>query len=212
METPTKGYTMPLSVNKRKTLVEFATFAVVLLALVFLYDLKAIDDGIGEDLRRKMRAFCIMIMIPFVGIYLVRYFGMIHFVPQGIAVTLWGRTIRRLPAEQIRFVSAIHYTEKGTTYEKIAVCGYDQEELTALYKKKTPKMFQNSREIWFGEWARAVLIRRYGKLRGEFNMDSHILWLEWDCERLEALLKMYPNAQWLDCTQKKIFDERLNRR
>ena len=212
MDNLSKGYTMPLSVNKRKTLVEFVTFAAVLVALVFLYDLKAIDDGIGEDLRRKMRAVYLIIMIPFVGIYLVRYFAMIHFVPQGIAVTLWGRTIRRLPAEQIRFVSAIQYTEKGTTYEKIAVCSYDQDELTALYKKKTPKMFQNSREIWFGEWAGAILIRRSGKLRVEFNMDSHILWLEWDCERLEALLKMYPNAQWLDCTQKKIFDERLNRR
>lgn len=212
METPISGYSMPFSANKREALTEFVVLMMLLTALGILYDLRAIDDGMGEQMRRMLRIIYIVLMIPVAVLYLVRMAAEIHFVPQGIAVTLWGRTIRRLSAEQIRFVSAVQYTVKGTTYEKIAVCSYDQDELTALYKKKTPKMFQNSREIWFGEWAGTILMRRSDKLRAEFNMDSRILWLEWDCERLEVLLKMYPEAQWLDCTQKKIFDERMNGR
>ncbi|MBR3973430.1 MAG: hypothetical protein IKJ99_05720 [Oscillospiraceae bacterium] len=113
---------------------------------------------------------------------------------------------------QIRFISAVCYTIKSRTYEKIAVCTYDQEELTALYKKNTRKMFQNSREIWFGEWAGVELTRQASRMTWGVKNDSRILWLDWDCERLEMLLRMYPNAQWLDCTQKKIFDERMNQR
>ena len=53
------------------------------------------------------------------------------------------------------------------------------------------------------------LYHRSMTVPGDMNFMRDILWLDWDPERLQILRQMYPDAQWLDCTQKKIFDAQL---
>ena len=64
-------------------------------------------------------------------------------------------------------------------------------------------------DLWLGETAAKYLWRRAESMKGDLNLHRHILWLDWSPERLKLLLEMYPQAQWLDCTQKKLFDAQL---
>lgn len=134
----------------------------------------------------------------------------LHIVPEGVAITLFGRTLRRFPAEKVRVIAAVRkYNNKGTHHDVIALCAYTLEELTELGKKHTPKLLQNGADLWHGETAAKYLWRRAESMKGELNLHKHILWLDWSPERLRLLREMYPQAQWLDCTQKKLFDAQL---
>ena len=79
-------------------------------------------------------------------------------------------------------------------------------------KSEGEPLLQNSADRWHGETAAKYLWRRAESLKGELNLHRHVLWLDWSPERLKLLLEMYPQAQWLDCTQKKLFDAQLKQK
>lgn len=134
----------------------------------------------------------------------------LHIVPEGIAVTLFGVPLRRFPAEEIQVIAALRkYNNKANPHDVMAVCVNTMEELTGLGTKHTPKLLQNGADRWYGETVAKYLWRRAESMKGELNLHRHILWLDWSPERLKLLLEMYPEAQWLDCTQKKLFDAQL---
>lgn len=207
------GFSMPFSTNRRKSLLILAGATVLLGLLLFLYDQKAIYSGLTPDERKLPLLLSSAVCLPVIALYLVRCLAQLHFVPEGIAVTLFGLTIRRFPAERIRFLSAVQDARAKTdSVDLIAVCSYSLEELTQLARNRTLKLFQNSREFWPGEWAGKYLYSRAQSPLGEFNFYREILFLEWAPERLETLMTLYPHAQWLDCTQKRFFDEQLRQR
>lgn len=160
----------------------------------------------GEPLLLVLVALFLTIILYYAGQLAAR----LHIVPEGIAVTLFGMTLRRLPAEEIRLIAAVgKYNTKANPHDVMAVCVNTVEELAELGNKHTPKLLKNTADRWYGESAAKYLWRRAESIRGELNLHRHILWLDWSPERLKLLLEMYPDAAWLDGTQKKLFDAQL---
>lgn len=135
--------------------------------------------------------------------------AVLNLVPEGIAITVFGKTVRRFPADKIRFLTAVSGSASRNRADKIAVCEYTLEELTQLGYKATPRLMRIPRPRWTGEFAESYLYHRSMSVPGELNYMRKIIWLDWSPERLKLLLEMYPQAQWLDCTQKKLFDAQL---
>ena len=112
--------------------------------------------------------------------------------------------------EQIHLLAGVRGCyNKADHQDVIAVCTDSLEELTALGRQHTPKLLQNGEDRWHGETAAKYLYRRATSLRGNLNLHKRILWLDWSSERLNLLREMYPQAQWLDCTEKKLFETQL---
>ena len=138
-------------------------------------------------------------------------FAVLHIVPEGIAITLFGKTMRKFPAEQIRLLTAVPGNAACDRVNRIAVCDQTLEELTCLGYKATPRSMRIAKPRWPGEFAESYLYHRSMTVPGEMNFMRSILWLDWDPERLMLLRQMYPDAMWLDCTRDKIFEKQLNR-
>ena len=142
--------------------------------------------------------------------YAAQLLARLHIVPEGIAITLFGITLRRVPAEQIRTIVALRkYENKANPQDVMAICSNTVEELTVLGNRNMPKLLQREADRWYGQTAASYLYRRANTFRGEMNLYKHILWLDWSVECLGILREMYPNALWLDGTEKKIYDAQL---
>lgn len=150
-------------------------------------------------------AFLVMVLY-YAGQLLAR----LRITPDGIAITLFGITLRHVPAEEVRLIVALRkYNTKANPHDVMSVCRNSVEELTELGSKYMPKLLQSQTERWFGQTAAKYLYRRAESVRGELNLHNHILWLDWSAERLKLLLQMYPAALWMDGTEKKIFDTQI---
>lgn len=200
MEEKRRGYDLPFAADPSVQIVFMAIGLIGIGATVWF------AKSEGEPLLLVLVALFLAIILYYAGQLVAR----LHIVPEGIAVTLFGMTLRRLPAEEIRVIAAVRkYNNKANPHDVLAVCGNTLEDLTELGRKHTPKLLQNGADLWHGETAAKYLWRRAESMKGELNLHKHILWLDWSPERLKLLLEMYPQAQWLDCTQKKLFDAQL---
>ena len=152
----------------------------------------------------------VLMMVTVLFSNFLELFAVLHIVPEGIAITIFGKTLRKFPAEKIRFLTAIPGNTASDRINRIAVCDKTLEELTELGHKSTPKIMRIPRPRWPGEFAGSYLRRRSMSIPGEMNFMRPILWLDWDPERLRILRWMYPEAQWLDCTRDQRFEKQLN--
>lgn len=143
--------------------------------------------------------------LPEIGELLAR----LQICPEGISITVFGKTLRRIPAEQIRFLSGVPGRKRDNAIPQIAVCSYSLEDLTELGIRSTPKCLRIRKERWEGEFAGSYLWKR-SILKG-LICERRILWLDWSPERLMLLRQMYPQAQWLDCTREGQFETQLKR-
>ena len=152
----------------------------------------------------------VLLMLILFSSNVLELFAVLHIVPEGIAITLFGKTVRQFPAEEIRFLTAVPGNAASDRVNRIAVCDKTLEELTELGYKTTPKSMRIKNPRWPGEFAESYLYHRSMTVPGEMNFMRSILWLDWDPERLMLLRQMYPDAMWLDCTRDKIFEKQLN--
>lgn len=143
--------------------------------------------------------------LPEIGELLMR----LQICPEGISITVFGKTLRRIPAEQIRFLSGVSGRKRDNAIPQIAVCSYSLEDLTTLGIRSTPKFLKIRKERWEGEFAGSYL-RKRSILKG-LICERRILWLDWSRERLMLLWQMYPQAQLLDCTREGQFETQLKR-
>ena len=144
-----------------------------------------------------------------VAVEFVYRFGKLHLVPEGIAITVFGSTLRRFPREHIRFLGGVHYSYKGTARQWICVCARSMEELAEEQERKTAKMFRNarSRPDWAEDMAGKYLMRYADSMRRLFGFrQMDILLIEWSPERLDMLMEMYPGVPWCDLSDKKKLD------
>lgn len=200
-----RGYSMPLMPNKKDM---WGAFVLTLLAIFWVVFLSCTTITEEQDATSLLLwAFGVCWGIMAAGMFLISGFAKLHLVPEGVAVTLFGITLKRVPVGKIRLITASRAVYRGRIIDKIALCNYSLEELTAHAYQSKPKLFRNNREFRTGEWADEYLSRRL--IRGLIP-DRRIFWLWWDAERLELLQQMYPQAQWLDMTKDKIFDKQLN--
>ena len=203
MDEYRRGYDLPLTMRKW----EFWLILVVLPLFIFKIEDRLQDmDGVFPWI---MRLFFYLLMFLIVASEFIQYFGKLHLVPEGIAVTLFGKTIRQFPRENIRFLGGIVYRKKSTAYKWICVCAMTMEELAVEMERQTPKMLRNSRTRpgWAEDMAKKYLLRCAGDFRGQLGLPNRdVLLLEWSPERLEMLMEMYPGVPWCDLMEKKILE------
>ena len=203
-----RGYSMPLlTKQKREEMIWVLCLFPPMMAFLAVLEYRDVAPEGG------MRGPMLILFLIFVGSLVLgyltllgSYFAQIHIVSEGVAVTIFGLTLWRFPAERIRLIIPARAVSKSTAIDKIALCDYSMEELTNRAHKSKPRLFRNSREFRTGEWADEYLSRRI--LRG-LKPDFRLFFLWWDPERAEILRKMYPDAQWMDLTKDKIFDKQL---
>ena len=202
-----RGYSLPYAVDRgtRVGLIAVTFFSAVLYAVFCGLLLKPDEPADWAVTLIPAVLMVVLLTLPEVA----DLYATLHIAQEGIDITLFGRTLRQFPAEQIRFLSAVHGNASSNRTDKIAVSSKTLEDLTELGYKTTPKSMRIKNPRWPGEFAESYLYQRSMTVPGDMNFMRDILWLDWDPERLQILRQMYPDAQWLDCTQKKIFDAQL---
>lgn len=202
-----RGYSLPYAVDRgvRIGTILVMTICTIACGVLFIW---MIQPVVWVD---WVIAFSpVLLMLVLFSSNVLELFAVLHIVPEGLAITVFGKTMRQLSAEEIRFLTAIPGNAASDRVNRIAVCGRTLEELTELGHKTTPKAMRIKTPRWPGEFAGSYLYHRSMTVLGEMNFMREILWLDWDPERLRLLQKMYPNAQWLDCTRDKRFEKQLN--
>lgn len=200
------GYSMPLLT--KKSMEVFRWLLIIMIPATILAGFLEYRDFLSGKLKdpfEQVKAFLYIALLASVYLSIAgMWFAKIHFVPEGIAVTLFGITLKRRPVSRIRLITAARYQDQ----DKIALCDYSLEELMARAYDVRPKPFRDSKQEWPEEWAYQYLRRKHTIGKGEIA-DRRIYWIWWDPERIRALRKMYPQAQWVDLTKEKIFDAQL---
>lgn len=196
MENQTRrGYSMPVAAEPRKPLIWagiMSAGAVVL--LVQCLRKPELAPALGVPLAVLMAALLLQFYSAF---------GKVHFVQEGIALTLFGLTLRRWSVEKIRCLCGVRivyrrrhsrdeiFDSERTHSDWIAVCRLSREDVIA----------RGAREFLTIGGAIPIL--------GPISWDEDSFWLEWDAERLKAMQSLYPHADWLDTSRELVFDAQL---
>jgi hypothetical protein len=198
-----RGYDLPITEKKW----EF-WLTLVIYPLFTLWLESQIRDMSLDGSVWLLRSFHLWLLL-FVALEFINCFGELHLVSEGIAITLFGKTLRRFPREKIRFLGGVRYSRKSREYRWICVCDHSMVELAEEQERKTPKMFQNSRTRpgWAEDMAGKYLIRYVASMRRQLGLPrKDILLIEWSPERLRMIQDMYPGVPWTDLTDKKVLD------
>ena len=204
MDEYRRGYELPLTRKKW----EFWLLLVMVPVFVCYVEWQCLDSGFTAGQTWAIRSFYLL-LVPLLASEFVNYFGRLHLVSEGIAITLFGKTLRQFPRERIRFLGGVCYRRKSREYKWICVCDRSMEELAEEQERKTAKLLQNSRTRpgWIEEMAGKYLYRYADSLRRQFGFPRRdILLIEWSPERLDKLMQMYPQAPWTDLTDQKTLD------
>ena len=188
-----RGYSMPLPV-KYWPLIMVIVMWVVMVAVSLASLSPTLRGNIPlDEIEQSSLRITTVLMTPLFLAEMAICFMKLHLVPQGIALTLFGMTVRRVPVEKIRILSAVKYSQKLGATEQIAVCMMSLEEINCT----TAEDLHNYLRV------------TAGSLRVNLNLYRHILWLEWSPERLKLLRKMYPDVPWIDGSPDKRFEQQL---
>ncbi len=206
-EETRRGYDLSLVTQKGRFW--FVLAVICLLVFSLEWDFRMDGSESAWIMRLTYPLLALAVVLEF-----VRDFSKLHLVREGIAVTLFGKTLRRIPRQDIRFIGGFIGTKHSRFARNIAICTRSMEELAEEQERKTPKMLRNARTRpgWAEDLVRQMLIRYSTSIRsqlGFFRRD--ILLIEWSPERLELLLEMYPGVPWVDLTEKKKLDAERGR-
>ena len=197
-----RGYDLPLVTHKGR----FWVILVVMCLLVFNLEWGFRRDG--SEAAWIMRLIYPLLALA-VGLEFVSDFSKLHLVHEGIAVTLFGKTLRQIPRQDLRFFGGFIGTKHSRFSKNLAVCTHSMEELAEEQERKTPQVLRNARTRpgWAEDMAGKYLIRYVASPRCQFGIPrKDILLVEWSPERLELLLEMYPGVPWCDLSDKKKLD------
>ena len=197
-----RGYDLPLVTHKGR----FWIILVVMCLLVFNLEWGFRRDG--SEAAWIMRLIYPLLALA-VGLEFISDFSKLHLVHEGIAVTLFGKTLRQIPRQDLRFFGGFIGTKHSRFSKNLAVCTCSMEALAEKEEQKTDKMFRNARTRpgWAEDMAKKYLLRCAASFRSGLGLPHRdILLLEWSPERLELLLEMYPGVPWCDLSDKKKLD------
>ena len=152
-----------------------------------------------EDTKRQALNIAALVTGPFFLAVAASSFLKLHIQPQGITLTLFGLTIRQIPAETIHIISAVKYSHKLDAVDQIALCLLPLPE---ILKKERTDLTEETRIYYY-------IYRKSRYYRINLNLNREILWLDWSVERVKLLMEMYPNARWVDGSPDSRFDKQL---
>lgn len=126
----------------------------------------------------------------------------VHLVPQGIAVTLWGKTLVRYPIESIGMFFAVQWWQKGWV-RILGISVHTPDKLTQMREDQLRKGIFTRDELkfrkrvpnWQSIFRQEYLLKR-AKLAWLMPWKRDILWLGLVPETVELLRHYYPNTPW----------------
>ena len=201
-EETRRGYDLSLVTHRGR----FWVILVVMCLLVF--NLEWGFRGDGSEAAWIMRLIYPLLALAVV-LEFVSDFSKLHLVHEGIAVTLFGKTLRQIPVQDLRFFGGFIATKHSRFSKNLAVCTHSMEELAEEQERKTPQVLRNActRPGWAEDLAGQLLLRYSTSIRSQFGFFRRdILLIEWSPERLDMLLEMYPGVPWCDLSDKKKLD------
>ena len=207
-EETRRGYDLPLTKNKW----QFWMVLAMTPLLIGFIELGIRVAGMNGCCSWLLRSVDIMWFVV-VAWEFVYCFGKLHLVTEGIAITVFGSTLRRFPREHIRFLGGVHDSYRGTACQWICVCTRSMYELAEEQERRTPKMFRDGRALpdWTESMARKFLLSYANSLNRALGFPrKDILLIEWSPERLELRRDMYPGVPWSDLTEDKSLDAERN--
>lgn len=157
-------------------------------------------------------------MAPIIAVYLavvlatwlpmvLRCVMQLHFEPEGVRLTAFGVTLRRYPLSKIRFLTAMECSGKNRTAGRaqILLSAYTFRELAKKggWNPGDRNPAEECARQYLNRFATAYYVR-------ELNLSGRFLFLDWAPDRIRLIRWMYPDAQWADFTQNRIFDKQMN--
>ena len=138
------------------------------------------------DLMTLLILFVFCLVFLFFGVLcLIQCFLWVHFVPEGVAVTLGSRTVRRIPAEELGLVCQVQGMGKSASITRTVLSRRPVEELAALREKQLAGSFYMRSNIpvrkrqpdWQRKFVEEYLRRRFDHVLVGY-LDPNLLWLE----------------------------------
>lgn len=206
MEKSGRGYSLRYAVDVRKRIEQIVLVVVSFLGLVVM---GVVEYFKGETTLWMWMSPALIIMLIGILYMVAELFTELHIIPEGIAITLFGKTLRRFSADRIRFIGATEGAYLARRIDSIDVCDYTLQELNEMGRRYFLKKYRQ-KEDWPGYFARHYLLMDHVQFLTELGMHRKIWRIDWSPERLEILRQMYPDAMWLDCTRDRIFEKQLN--
>lgn len=130
----------------------------------------------------------------------------LHLVPEGVAVSLFRRTLRWYPAEALGLICRYdRRTTDGMVYGYLCICATDIPGLAAMREKRLrrSKFYRDGVDCRKarGDWELSFAmeqLRRMTRLSRLFPARKWVLCLEDESISVEFLKRLYPEIPWLD--------------
>lgn len=124
----------------------------------------------------------------------------VHLVPEGIAVTLFGKNLRLYPVENLRLCCR----SRGPNYHWIAVSNLDLEQLARRREQRLRRSWMHKSSVdykmqrpdWQSAFARDQ-IRAESRKAMAVPLGKDFFWIEFTPERRGFLRSMYSQFPWL---------------
>lgn len=206
MRSTKESITIPLFRNRWELLSVSAT---MLCFSVFLTVLCLLD---GADAREMLSVLPALMIPAAVGVYPLALWALrLHLVPEGAAVSLFGRTMARYPAESLNFIRWYADQSNGLRQQLLCLSKLTVEELAELRERKLRSngyyasgVDHRKRHAGWQNTFALEQIRRMNRLGGLLPIRKQVLWLQDDPEVRELLKLAFPDAQWADFRRKDI--------
>lgn len=188
---------LPLAVRRWQHLLLAAIMLPVGLVLVVLAVYIAIGGLFAEALITSLFA---VLSLGLGGASLLQCLIWVHFVPEGIALTLGRYTLRQMPIGQVRLACRVQSRTRNSYATRVLFTSHTMEALTALGEKRlfqNPYMrssiqYRKRRPDWQREFAAEYLHSKNRNMEFGF-LTPGMLWLD-HLPELDAILEtMYPD-------------------
>ena len=135
---------------------------------------------------------------------------MVHFVPEGIAVTLFGKNLRLYPAEDLRLC----FQGRSPNYHWIAVSKLHLEQLARRREQRLRRSWMYKSTVdykirqpgWKAAFAREQICTE-GRKAMAVPLGKDCFWIEYTPERRGFLRAMYSQLPWINTEEKN--DQRM---
>ena len=200
MRSTKESITIPLLRNRWELLSVSAT---MLCFAVFLAVLCLLD---AADVREMMVVLPALLIPAALGVYPLALCALrLHLVPEGAAVSFFGRTLARYPAESLNFIRWDADQSNGPRQQLLCLSKLTVEELAEHRERKLRSngyyasgVDHRKRHAGWQNTFALEQIRRMTRLGGVLPIRKRVLWLQ-DSPEIRALLKLaFPDAQWAD--------------
>ncbi len=200
MRSTKESITLPLLRDRWELL---SISAMVLCFTVFMAVLCLLD---ASGIQEMLSVLPVLLMMAAAGAYpLVLCALRLHLVPEGAAVSLFGRTLARYPAEGLTLIRWDADQLNGPRLDRLVLSALTVAELAELRERALRSngyyasgVDRRKRHTGWQDTFALEQIRRMTRLGGALPIRKRVLWLQ-DSPEIRELLKLaFPDAGWVN--------------